>query len=113
MTDVTPIQQPPLEDLQNARYIAQLWADAGDGETEAARAFASTCERLIDHALAGLGEPNEAAVSEALVMIRCLPAYRSLTAPGLTEREARDICAVIVAAQLRGAPPPQHPHEGP
>ena len=57
MTDVTPLVQPPIEDLRNALMIAEAWGspDLSDAETQVA--FESVA-RLLRHALAQLGEPQ-------------------------------------------------------
>jgi len=123
MTEVTPLH--PVETvegaLRNALTIAELWAvgvlvqatpQAQVEITAELTAAHRDVARLLRHTLSGLSEVSPAAVSEALVLIRCLPAYAGLEALTVTEREARDIAAAILDAQLRGAPPPQHPHTG-
>jgi len=102
MTEVTPLVQPPVEDIRNAAMIAESWALLNEDRGE--RIPAETLwdiARLLRHALAQLGEPNEAAIQAARLWFPLLP------------NEARDCVAAILDAQLRGAAPPQHPHEGP
>ena len=109
MTDVTPLVQPPVEDLRNALQIAvcQCVPPHSERERDMALAFVDVA-RLIQHALAQLGEPNEAAIQTAYALI-----FGSHEATPESLRVARDEAAAILDAQLRGAPPPQHPHEGP
>jgi len=109
MTDVTPLVQPPIEDIRNAAMIADSWASLPTlrKDPDMIRAALQDIGRLLKHALAQLGEPTAETVSEALVLMRCLSAFGSLNAPSVTEREARDIASAILNQQLRGAPPPQ------
>ena len=103
MTDVTPIQQPPIEDIRNATMIAESWALLNEDRGE--RIPAETLRdvaRLLRHALAQLGEPNEAAIQTAYALI-----FGSDEATPESLRVARDEAAAILDAQLRGAPPPQ------
>jgi hypothetical protein len=107
MTDVTPLH--PVETVEGALRNALTIAEMGrDGYLhDEVREGYQDMARLLRHTLNGLSEVSPAAVSEALVLIRCLPAYAGLEALTVTEREARDIAAAILDAQLRGAPPPQ------
>src|SRR4029077_5325827 len=86
--------------LRNALTIASVWADpAIRGEPEINDAFASIT-RLLKHALAGLGEPNESAVRAAGLMFGFDLALHNAEN---VRREARDAAAAVISAQLRGA----------
>ena len=106
MTNVTPIQQPPIEDIRNALQIAQLWIEANPAQRAAT--FAPTAlgdiARLLKHALEGLSEPSLAAVQAAATMLR--EAGGAYDNEGHVEpRYARDAAAVILHAQLTGEVP--------
>ena len=99
MTNVTPLQQPPVEDLRNALTIAELWKDevlrlpAGE-HSQALYDIA----RLIRHALDQLGKPNEAAIQAAKLFV-------DAAGPEHWERQARDCAAAVISKQLRGVSP--------
>lgn len=99
MTPVTPLVQPPVEDLRQIAQIAQAWAQVSGPTDDVGRAFIRVA-LLVQDILAKLGEPHPVTVSEALVLVRCLPAYGSLSAPSVTEREARDLAAAITRTAL-------------
>ena len=88
-------EQSCLENLKNAAAIAQAWSEpAVGGEPEITDAFASIL-RLIRQSLEQLSEPNDFALLAAEPF---LP--RRLVDP---HRHARDLAAVILNAQVRGA----------
>ena len=90
--------QPPAEDLRNALQIADMGRDgfltSGADQAEALDGFRDIV-RLLQHALQGLAEPNEAAITVAWGF---LP--RDIL--GDPRRHARDLAAVILKAQLSG-----------
>jgi hypothetical protein len=86
--------QPILENLRNALMTAQAWSQpAIGGEPEITKAFAGIAQ-LLRASLEQLGEPNEAAIHAADVMLR-----HTVGAPD--RRAARDAASVILNAQLR------------
>jgi len=108
MTDVTPLVQPPVEDLRNALQIAEAQievADIGMGPMSELVPTFESIARLLRHALAQLGEPNTAAIDAAKVVLRERNALAGFADDEV--RYARDCAAAILDAQLRGAPPPQ------
>lgn len=88
MPNVTPIQQPPIEDLRNALQIANA-ADGGFG----------AIARLIRHAIEGLSEPSLAAMQAGEILLR---EWSGTPEP---ERQLRDTVAGILHAQLSGIVP--------
>jgi len=102
MTNVTPIQQPAIEDLRNALMIAELGPDLFhhiDHEQDAGSAFGDIT-RLLRHALEQLGEPNLAAVQATEILVREWHGTPD------EQRSARDTAAGILHAQMTGAVPP-------
>ena len=103
MTNVTPLVQPPRDDIVNALYIAELGGDGQYGGNnrydEVSSAFQDIA-RLLKHALEQLGEPNLAAVQATEILVREWHG----TPDG--QRSARDTAAGILHAQLTGAVPP-------
>lgn len=96
-TPVTPIQQPPVEDLLNALQIAQAWYD------QTGMLPYGDIARLIRHALDQLGEPNLASIQAAATMLR--EAQAESQGFAVNQRYARDAAAAILKAQLTGAIP--------
>jgi hypothetical protein len=97
MTRPQPIrpEQPIIESLRNAVAIAQAWSEpAVGGEPEITDAFASIF-RLLKQAMIQLGEPNDAAIHAADVMLR-----HTVGAPD--RRASRDAASAILNGQLRG-----------
>ena len=94
---MTPIQQPPIEDLRNALQVASLWLELPPGDSEHGKAFADVA-RLLRHALEGLGEPNEAALQAAMPWVHDDSPYDA--GPLAKRRAARDLAAAILNAQL-------------
>lgn len=94
MTDIgTDKDQPAAQDLRNA--IAMLdWR----GKHSMERAV-----ELIRAALVKLGEPNAAAIHVAKRMIETAPL--GLEPREVTDREARDLAAVILRAAVEGLDP--------
>lgn len=94
---VTPIQQPPIEDLRNALQALVAWRE------ESLRGDLEDVERLLAHAIEGLSEPNAAAIHVATAMLRAAmgPTAFELADPRL----ARDTASVILNAQLTGFSP--------
>jgi hypothetical protein len=96
MTNTTPITQPPRESLANALQVAEVWRlvdPTTASPTQQQAAFASI-SRLIRDALAKMAEPNEAALQAAAPWVE--------EHGPLAFRNARDLCAVILKAQLEG-----------
>lgn len=100
MAPVTPIKQSPLMLLQNAVNVCVCYEDTKNISAESAQQQLGRIRGLIMQALAGLGEPDQSTIDTARVFVRCLPAYGSLNAPDVTEREARDLAAVITHTAL-------------
>jgi hypothetical protein len=106
VADVTPINQPPQEDLLNALTIAEMGKQGHySGPGDAPSAFADVA-RLIRHALEGLSEPNAAAIRAARTFTDGGPFGGSpaLAVPHEADdyRRARDCAAAILHAQLKG-----------
>jgi hypothetical protein len=102
MANVTPLVQPPVEDIRNALQIAQLWVEANPVQRfvlDAPMAMGDIA-RLLKHALEGLSEPSLAAVQATEILMREWHG----TPDG--QRSARDTAAGILWAQLTGAVPP-------
>ena len=102
MTDREPlltIHQPPQETvegaLRNALQIAQLYGDPSVTVRGITQSALQDVARLLRHALAGLSEPNEAAISAALCWV---PA----TVNADRRYVGRDCAAAILNAQLKG-----------
>lgn len=102
MPNVTPIQQPPVEDLRNGLMICEAWESPELSDSETAVAFASVA-RLIRHAIEGLSEPNLASVQATAILLR--EARNEL--PGVADepRYARDTAAAILHAAVTGVVP--------
>lgn len=105
MTTVTPLQQPPIEDLRNAQMIADMWAlpiPAGRSmDTAEAQGAFGDIARLVRHAIEGLSDPNLAAVQAAEILTREIEESTAVD----RLREARDLAAAILRAQLTGEIP--------
>lgn len=91
---VQPIQQPAIADIRNALQALVAWRE------ESLRGDLKDVERLLRHALEGLGEPNLASVQAAEVMLREWEGSYD------TQRNARDVAAVILRAAVTGEIPP-------
>lgn len=87
----TPIQQPPGDDLRNARTIAKACAHQGGEAADFQR-----IDELIGAALEKLGEPHPVTIDRAAAVLGTQAA--SIFNP--THREARDAAAVITSAAL-------------
>ena|SRR6266550_1628840 len=98
MTNVTPIQQPPIEDLRNCLQIAQDWSRCELSAPDTAQVFASIA-RLIRHALEQLSEPNLAAIQATEILVR--EWHGSLE----EHQNARDVAAGILRAAVTGEIP--------
>jgi len=98
MPNVTPLIQPPVEDLRNALQIAQLWNDYGPYPNSGGKRPFGDIARLLRHALEGLGEPNEAALQAAMPWVHDDSPYDA--GPLAKRRAARDLAAAILNAQL-------------
>ena len=94
MTPIAPVQQPPIEDLRNVLQMLTNCMDSGDpaywGDLNAMR-------KRIQGAIEGLSEPNEAAIQMAQKVTRFANGDSYLS-----PRDARDVAAAILSAQLRG-----------
>lgn len=90
---IQPIQQPAIADIRNALQALIAWRE------ESLRGDLRDVERLLRHALEGLGEPNAAAIQAADAMLKT---YDRNTVDAASGRSARDTAAVILNAQLRG-----------
>src|SRR5688572_9987409 len=84
MTPVTPIRQPPIEDLRNALQICIAYADPNVADSDAMRQL-ERVKQLIQAANDKLGEPHERTVEAALRFL----------SGGVNRDEARDLCAVV------------------
>jgi len=107
MTEVTPLH--PVETVEGALRNALTIAEMGrDGYLhDEVREGYQDLARLLRHTLNGLSEPNATAIQTAYALI-----FGSDEATPESLRVARDEAAAILSSQLRGAPPPQHPHTG-
>lgn len=103
MANVTPIQQPVLEDLKNALTIASLGYDGylgGDSRYDEVGSGFGDIVRLLRHAIEGLSEPNLAAMQAGEILLK---EWHGTPEP---ERQLRDTLAGILRAQLTGQVPP-------
>jgi len=89
-----PVRQPPAEDLRNALAMLDAWRQLGTLPRDATAAL-NRAAQLLRTALAKLAEPTHA-TTRALGL--ALPAS-ALVRP-LEWREARDVAAVVLHAQL-------------
>jgi len=86
-----------LADIRNALQALVAWRE------ESLRADLEDVERLLNHAIEGLSEPNAAAIHAATALLR---AAMGPTAFDLAEpRLPRDVASVILHAQLTGLSP--------
>lgn len=80
---VTPLRQPPAEDLRNAAAIANAAAQLGGSRKDFAR-----ITELIGRAFEKLAEPPQIAIER-------VQAFNELQ-----QRDARDVAAVVITAAL-------------
>ena len=104
----TPPPQPPVEDLRNAAQIAQAQADAWQGQSTPTWAAFQRIADLLRHALAGLSEPNEAAIQATMPWLWA-PDYAT---EEQRQRNRRDCAAAILKAQISGGPTIVEPQPG-
>jgi len=95
MTNVQPIQQPPIEDLRNALQITQFHSHE---RVNGSPAF-DDIARLLRHAIMGLSEPNLAAMQAGAIL---LAEWQGTPEP---QRQLRDTIQGILHAQLTGEIP--------
>ncbi len=102
MTNVTPIQQPCLESLKNALWIAELGRDGEFGSLprydEAMGAFGDIA-RLLKNVLEALSEPNLSAMQAGEILLK---EWSGTPEP---QCQLRDTIAGILHAQLTGEIP--------
>jgi hypothetical protein len=110
MTDVTPIQQPPLEDLQNALQILQevqrgiliIANESPQWDWSELLAGQKRAQELLRHALAQLGEIPLHVVALTLREMKANDC--SYSGDDVRDaRMARKLAAMVIDAQLRGA----------
>jgi len=97
-TPVTPLRQPPAEDLRNALQIAEAWLSVNLPHDPEARAAFASVARLIRAALDKLAEPSPEVIAATQ---RTLQIWRGLES-GQEAEQARDVAAVILRAALTG-----------
>lgn len=93
-TPVTPLHQPPAEDLRNAAAIARAVSQAGGSDNQF-RDFARI-EELIASALGKLAEPHPITIDRARVMLNAI----AVEGRPSTDQEQRDAAQVITTAAL-------------
>lgn len=95
----TPETQPPLESVNNARQIAQLWDDFGPAPASGGKRPFGDIDRLLVDALSKLGEPHPSTVE---LTRRYLEAACGRS---VDDREARDLAMVVITSALKWEAP--------
>lgn len=105
MTNMTPIQQPAIEDIRNAVQIAEIRAhERLTGAPDIRNAFAAIAV-LLRHAMEQLGEPNEAAIRVTQEILHAGMGERAFDLLPDGHRIARDTASSILYAQMTGFSP--------
>lgn len=104
MTPITPIKAPALADLRNALQLAVTYGDKDVADSEAKQAL-DRIRGLVALAIGKLGEPNEASLRAARIMMLEQPYPTTLLPedePAWRDRQIRDMVALVLHAAVTG-----------
>lgn len=102
-TPVTPLRQPPAEDLRNAAAIASAarqWLERPGKDPEEWLSDFARIEELIGSALGKLAEPHPIVIERAVTLLRAAGPEAFGGDRKAESRHARDLAAVTMTAAL-------------
>lgn len=88
-TTVTPLRQPPIEDLRNVLQLVACYTSPDVADSDAKAALVRI-QHLVAHAITNLGEPGNVALQVA----------RKVFPETYSERDVRDYTAAILHAAV-------------